>query len=271
MKFDLASDLHLEIGGIVELAHKAGSWEPGAHTCVLAGDVVSIDFLKGKSAKNEFAREFFKIISEKYKKVIWVFGNHEHYDGDMTYTRRNAADIIKNLGVNNIDILDKETIEIEDAVLWCATMWTDFERRSPVVMANAHGLMNDYRKITIMDAYFDVRDLRPEDVLVLHDISMNSLLKFIELKTDKKKVMVTHHAPSYMSVQSGYKGDRLNGCYATEMFDLIYDSDIKLAVHGHMHEPTDYMIGECRVASNPRGYYGYETRAYTWKPVTIEV
>jgi len=28
--------------------------------------------------------------------------------------------------------------------------------------------------------------------------------------------------------------------------------------HGHIHESSRYMLGECMVVSNPRGYYDYE-------------
>jgi len=34
---------------------------------------------------------------------------------------------------------------------------------------------------------------------------------------------------------------------------------IKLWTHGHMHNASDYMIGETRVVCNPRGYVGYES------------
>jgi hypothetical protein len=33
---------------------------------------------------------------------------------------------------------------------------------------------------------------------------------------------------------------------------------IKLWTHGHVHNVNDYMIGDTRVVSNPRGYEGYE-------------
>jgi len=43
------------------------------------------------------------------------------------------------------------------------------------------------------------------------------------------------------------------------MEDFILDNEnIKVWVHGHMHDPVDYMIGETRVLANPRGYIPWE-------------
>ena len=73
-------------------------------------------------------------------------------------------------------------------------------------------------------------------------------------------VVITHHAPSFMSVNDRYKGDTLmNGGYASELGEFILDHEnIKLWCHGHMHDPVDYMIGTTRIVANPRGYVGQE-------------
>jgi hypothetical protein len=46
---------------------------------------------------------------------------------------------------------------------------------------------------------------------------------------------------------------------------------IKLWTHGHTHEDFDYMIGDCRVVCNPRGYINYEPRADSFKLKIVEV
>jgi hypothetical protein len=35
---------------------------------------------------------------------------------------------------------------------------------------------------------------------------------------------------------------------------LVEGSHARLWVHGHMHDSFDYVLGETRVVSNPRGY-----------------
>jgi hypothetical protein len=59
----------------------------------------------------------------------------------------------------------------------------------------------------------------------------------------------------------------MNGGYASDLSEFILDNpEIKFWTHGHMHDPSDYMIGDCRVICNPRGYVGYESQANIFDP-----
>jgi hypothetical protein len=54
--------------------------------------------------------------------------------------------------------------------------------------------------------------------------------------------------------------------------DLILSNpQIKLWTHGHTHHEFDYMIGDCRVVCNPRGYKNYEDRADNFELKFVEV
>jgi Icc-related predicted phosphoesterase len=272
MKFDLVSDLHLDFGGIAELIHKPGSWVVGGDILVMAGDVAEIKFLKAANyARTSFALEFLEIVSKKYKHVLWVFGNHEFYNDSIIHARKNMKDILKKMGINNIHIIENETFEFDDTVFFGTTLWTGMNNGNPVVMNRIQSGLNDYSCIKTKDAYGDVCKLTANDTCALHVRSVEKIKEFISLKTDKKKVLITHHAPSFLSVPEEYKTNDLNHGYATELFDMLFDSDIRVAVHGHIHDPAMYTIGDCMVASNPRGYYGYETQAYTFQPMTINV
>jgi hypothetical protein len=47
-----------------------------------------------------------------------------------------------------------------------------------------------------------------------------------------------------------------NGSFASHLDDLILDHpQIKYFSHGHTHSSFNYLIGDCRVICNPRGYY----------------
>jgi hypothetical protein len=51
----------------------------------------------------------------------------------------------------------------------------------------------------------------------------------------------------------------MNGGYASDLSEFVLDHEnIKVWVHGHMHDPVDYVIGGTRVVSNPRGYTPWE-------------
>ena len=116
--------------------------------------------------------------------------------------------------------------------------------------------------------------LSPQDAVVDH----KAMLKFIEntyadIPPWKTVVVCTHHAPSKSSEHPRYAHDTLmNGAYNSRLDEFIMDRPgIKLWTHGHTHEDFDYMIKQCRVVCNPRGYINYEDRADRFQLKVVEV
>jgi len=70
----------------------------------------------------------------------------------------------------------------------------------------------------------------------------------------KKKVIVTHHAPSPRSFPPHRMNHPLSPAYASDMEAIIAASGAALWVHGHIHHCSDYVIGSTRVVTNTRGY-----------------
>ena len=85
-----------------------------------------------------------------------------------------------------------------------------------------------------------------------------------------KTVVVTHHAPSIHSIPEIYKTDYLSAAFASNLEDFISSSKIDIWIHGHLHDPSDYKIGETRIVCNPRGYIG-ETHKGFIPELVIEV
>lgn len=86
-------------------------------------------------------------------------------------------------------------------------------------------------------------------------------------------IIVMHHAPSHLSVSPQFTGDPANIFFANDLYEEIINltKKPKLIIHGHMHSPSDYMIGETRVICHPRGYPG-ETPYYNhYEPRIIEL
>ncbi len=86
-------------------------------------------------------------------------------------------------------------------------------------------------------------------------------------------IIVTHHAPSYLSVGEKFKGDSMNCAFATELYDDIMNMSKppKLWIHGHMHSRSDYMIGDTRVIAWPRGYPNENKWYDEYKPLILEI
>lgn len=113
----------------------------------------------------------------------------------------------------------------------------------------------------------DIKNTEEADVLILAgDIFVeadlnehNKTLEYFNKEiTSGKVVVVTHHAPSSLSIADEYKGDELmNGGYYSDLTKFIEDRpSIKVFIHGHTHTKFDYTIGNTRILCNPRGYKG---------------
>jgi Icc-related predicted phosphoesterase len=301
MKIAITSDVHLEFGDLI-LKN-----EENADVLILSGDIcVAADFRKSdpygimEYGKTERYTDFFIRCANEFKNVIYVAGNHEHYNGDYAET---FTILRKHLGsIPNLHILDKEHVTIDDVTFIGGTLWTDMNAQDPVTLAHIRGIMNDFRIIqnstemvsykTMVNAYdadgnvkldengqpiqqaeFHKRPARftPEDTVQDH----KKMLEYINVTSEPlgKYVVVGHHAPSKASTHPRYQTEVImNGAYSSRLDQFILDNpQIKLWTHGHTHEDFDYMIGTTRVVCNPRGYDGYEERADNFKLKYVEI
>jgi predicted phosphodiesterase len=184
--------------------------------------------------------------------VLYVAGNHEFYDeriGRLHEKLRAAAT------GTNVAILENETCELAGYRFFGATLWTDFnlfgDQPSAMLAAGAKiGGMTDYRKIRRQDT----SRLMPKHTAKLHADSRLALMKFLTSGDPTKSVVITHHAPSARSVQTGKEADPLTPAYASNLERLIEECGPALWIHGHIHEFRDYQIGNTRVLNNPLGY-----------------
>ena len=234
MRISVLSDLHLEFEPYSPAAVKAD-------VIVLAGDIhVGVKGI-------QWAQSAFGDTP-----VIYVSGNHEYYRQaypDHLDKMRKAAK------GTNVRFLENDSIEIDGIVFLGCTLWTDFKLfgDSRSAMHEAEASMNDYRLIHVSPSY---RRLHPADTLSMNANSVNWLRKTATLNEDKPLIIVTHHAPSMLSVQDRYKADVVSAAFASSLDELVATSRAKFWVHGHVHGAVRYTIGETQVVCNPRGYPG---------------
>jgi Icc-related predicted phosphoesterase len=245
MKVKIVSDLHLE-------TCEKGVGVPDLGTgdiLILGGDILCARYFKTKGELHVIFDKFLKKCVENFTEVLYILGNHEAYG----YNYEGTFKVLSEHMPQRIHLLENDCVKIQDWVFLGATLWTDFRNENPLDMMEAGMRMNDYKTIRIGDNY---RKLRPEDALKFHIKSKNFLqAKLDQLKNDKVWVL-THHAPSYQSIHSKYRTQTINSAYASDLDGFILENpQIKFWSHGHTHENFDYMIGECRVICNPRGYY----------------
>jgi len=192
--------------------------------------------------------------------------------------------------------IDGELFEI-DGVMFCAgTLWTDYDlfdvpdsnmkratsmmndfsevsiNRRQYTMQDAQREMNDYRKIRLrkhsgerLNKQEVPRRITPADLLGFHRATLANIKRAMveSFAAYKKLVVVTHHAPSRISLLWGdeteddYMFKKSDPCYASNLdYLMMVDDAPEVWIHGHTHVATSYQVdgGKTRVCSNPKGY-----------------
>jgi Icc-related predicted phosphoesterase len=180
--------------------------------------------------------------NDKHPDVMTIMGNHDYYGS----TGEKWEDAVNH----------KYEWVREGVVIRGATLWTDMQDQK--MYENYRFLLSDSHNIKAMtrQSYDKVHEAHKE-----------------WLFSNNADVLVLHHAPSFLSTHPMYFTEKGNEFFANDLDDLIKNltKKPKLIIHGHMHQPCEYMIGETRVICNPRGYPGETTYYYDYEPRIIEV
>lgn len=221
---------------------------------VLAGDI--------DTAKHVYLS--LEVYSHQFRHVVYVAGNHCFWGGNITSQIDSLRKDVEHL--ENVHVLDDSEVIIDHVRFLGGTMWTDFKNRDPFAMWDAPKRMNDYRKIRVGGDY---KKLRPSDLLERFDKTFNYLKNALE-DEDYLNFVVTHHAPSSMSVDEMYRHTpETNVYYYSEVLDKLEYLPVIWA-HGHMHNAKDYELYGTRVICNPIGYIG-DTETGSNPELVIEV
>ena len=165
---------------------------------------------------------------------------------------------------------EMEMFVVDDVAFIGATLWTDCDKFNPVSsfywnsMADSRAIrtgpnttLPDERKFKAEDTWTDWREAKR---FILNEISRQK-------DEDRKVVVVTHHAPSPLSIHEQYRtgsNSILNMFFCSDMTVDVMDRDPDLWIHGHVHNAFDYLLDSTeqicstRVVCNPRGYHSQE-------------
>lgn len=245
MRIQLFSDLHLEYRDFIPPKTEVD-------VVVLAGDIHN-----GPKALPWIARHFSDV------RVLYLMGNHEYYG-------ERFPDVPKNLvseAPENVTILENTCVDIGEYRFLGCTLWTDFNlyETEQASVAEASHWMSDYQHIR--SSARDNAKLHPDETRLAHINSLNWLRSQLEGQDNRKTIVVTHHAPSALSLGiSGYLR-KVDPAYASNLDPFIEEHRPLAWLHGHTHEVRDYVIGETRILSNPGGYRPDEKTGFDEKGV----
>lgn len=246
MKLHILSDLHLEFGSFTPP-------ETDADVVILAGDIHM-----GPHGV-AWAKEHFSC------PVIYVSGNHEFYGGNLAST---AEAIKAQAKHSNVHVLDNDSLELGGVRFLGTTLWTDYRMtgNQPLAEINAQRIIKDFSCIANRLG----NQLLPSDLAAEHSVARTFLERELGRGFEGKTVVVTHQAPSALSIHPRYLDHRshLNASYASNLDPLIGGDQMSLWIHGHVHDSMDYDQYGTRVVCNPRGYFARKVNP-TFNPALI--
>jgi len=260
MRYLLSSDIHEEFEDF-----KLPDQVPSDIDAVLiAGDI----WTKGRAV-----RRLERIAEWCGVPIVATAGNHDYY-GDSIIRSDQRMQEAATASQYDIRILNPGTTVIGDCRIIGATLWTDYRLRNASgdnwsERHACHSVMNDHVKIRWGGGNF--RKVKPEDLATLHFKHRTYIEEQLAIPHEGQTLVMTHHAPSEMSVKFRGKAEMVDNAYASNLEGLILDHSPQVWVHGHTHNAEEYDIGETSIVSNPKGYPGQNPdfdflRVYETKP-----
>jgi hypothetical protein len=233
MQYRLLSDIHSEFWP--ENFHRAAKaadrllppHDDDAETVLLlAGD-------NGSYRRRNVYRALIDRLCDRFRAVLDIPGNHFWYGGTDWETC--------------IAPSHRENYVFGHMFIACgvvaATLWTDFRNGdSDAERACVEG-MNDFRQVP---------GLTPALVKQRHA----EQLAFLKDNIAPGCIVMTHFAPSLRSIPEKDAHDGCSPYYAVDLESLIAERRPALWLHGHIHAPSDYMVGGTRILCNAAGYEG---------------
>jgi len=235
MILQYASDLHLEFPENRKYL-SLHPLQPVGDIMLLAGDIVPF-------ARMDEHSDFFNFLSDHFKTTYWIPGNHEYYHSDIAAKSGTLNEKIR----SNVFLINNMTVQLEDIDLIFSTLWSKISPEHEIRLEEA---MNDYRHIT----YFQHR-LKPQHINKINHESVGFLHQELEKNPLNKKVVITHHVPSFINAPDKYKGSILHEAMGVELSGMIEKIGPDYWIYGHIHRNNpDFYIGKTILLTNQLGY-----------------
>jgi predicted phosphohydrolase len=233
MKLRYLSDLHLEFIKSHKIEQFIKKITPDMdEICILAGDI-------GNPYQSNYDI-FMTFISNNFKKIFVIAGNHEYYNKTKTIEETN--EFLKNYfqKFNNISFLNNNYENYENYCFVGTTLWSKIT--NPIYEIN------------------DVYCIPNFDYIQYNRFNMLSV-DFLEdtLHHNENCIIITHHMPSSSLIDIKYKTKEMlpyNQWFYCNMDEFIETNKnkIKCWIYGHTHTPSNVIINEIPFLCNPIGY-----------------
>jgi Predicted phosphohydrolases len=230
MKIAYASDLHLEFDDTLTMTGLSG-----VDVLILAGDV--------DVSPASYATLLRRLRLVYSGPVLFVLGNHEYYHGCFPEDQKKYREAITE--DDRAWVLENEAVTLNGVRFLGATLWTDFAGGKH--LENCRQGMSDF---------WVIKGMTPAIALQTHQKTLGWLDAQFAVPGNAPTVIITHHAPSFLSQHPRFAGSAIAGGFCSNLDARIFQWQPFAWIHGHLHDPVDYRMGKTRILSNPWGYPG---------------
>lgn len=233
MKIQYVSDLHIEYYNYTP--NPLDFIKPTADILILAGDI-------GNLYKYEQLTDFLRDLCSYFKAVIYVAGNREFYRprGYKFISMNELYDKFNNLKniINNLYILNKTSIQINDLCITGTTLWSDIKTEIPRFIVHIPDITTEIYKNKY---YTDINYIK-------------KMIKYCD-KNNLKLLIITHHSPTYKVLEQKRVNDKYISLYASNLDNMIKSSSniIYGWIFGHINVCVDTNIDNVKLLSNQLG------------------
>ncbi|MDB5972798.1 MAG: metallophosphoesterase [Hydrocarboniphaga sp.] len=194
----------------------------------------------------------------KGRPVVYVLGNHEFYGQDFDDLIVEARAMCAG---THVHFLENGLVDLAGYRILGCTLWTDFQLLGADVAGDAAAYasvtMADYSAIRRTGRRLSVRDT----VARCHE-SRAWLSKQITAST-QPLLVITHHAPSFCTMNPMFEGQISNAAFHNGFDDLIRPP-VRAWIHGHNHYSISQRVNEIPVVTNQRGYPNEDVGEFRW-------
>ncbi|MGO8489913.1 metallophosphoesterase [Rhizobium ruizarguesonis] len=239
MRAWIFSDLHLEVNPTSPITAI-----PDADVCICAGDI----FTKGPTRSIQYLGKHVS----PHMPVLFVPGNHEYWGSSLVEGLEEGLQ--EAASYPNVHVLHRRIVQLGGFRFAGATFWSDLNLFNAIEMAMLHAKegMNDFKRIMLSKKPFKRFSVRKS--MELHWEENLFIQSALWDDSALPLVVITHHAPSILSVPPQYINDPVAPMFASRFEKHIIKYQPRLWVHGHLHNRSDYVIQNTKVICNPYGY-----------------
>lgn len=202
---------------------------------------------------------FFELVVPRFKHVVYVLGNHEHYGCNLHESEAIIRhELSQRIDMRKMSIMGNTpaSVVVKGVAFIGGTLWTDYMGGDYRAMTMAARFMRDHSVIGSNVGKGDT--FQPEEAFRIHVESVAKIREIAGELSDHPIVIVSHHLPSFDCVDEQYKTGSheplLNGAFASNLDALIIELKPRYWFFGHTHTSFNGTIGDTRLICNPLGY-----------------